>query len=63
MNNLQLDSDNIDAVYPLEYITIAAKSGDAEAVKELKQRLIDRANYKTKQKMNQQLKTELAILQ
>ena len=63
MNNLQLDSDNIDAVYPLEYITIAAKSGDAEAAKELKQRLIDRANYKTKQKMNQQLKTELAILQ
>lgn len=62
MNNLQLDSDDIDAVYPLEYITIAAESGDAEAVKELKQRLIDRANYKTKQKMNQQLKTELAIL-
>ena len=62
MNNLQLDSDNIDAVYPLKYITIAAESGDAEAVRELKQRLIDRANYKTKQKMNQQLKTELAIL-
>ena len=62
MNNLQLDSDDIDAVYPLEYITIAAESGDAEAVRELKQRLIDRANYKTKQKMNQQLKTELAIL-
>lgn len=61
MNNLQLDSDDIDAVYPLEYITIAAESGDAEAVRELKQRLIDRANYKTKQKMNQQLKTELAI--
>ena len=52
MNNLQLDSDDIDAVYPLEYITIAAESGDAEAVKELKQRLIDRANYKTKQKKN-----------
>ena len=62
MNNLQLDSDDIDAVYPLEYITIAAESGDAGAVRELKQRLIDRANYKTKQKMNQQLKTELAIL-
>ena len=61
MNNLQLDSDDIDAVYPLEYITIAAESGDAEAVRELKQRLIDRANYKTKQEMNQQLKTELAI--
>ena len=62
MNNLQLDSDDIDAVYPLEYITIAAESGDAEAVKELKQRLIDRANYKAKQKINQQLKAELAIL-
>ena len=62
MNNLQLDSNDIDAVYPLEYITIAAESGDAEAVRELKQRLIDRANYKAKQKMNQQLKTELAIL-
>ena len=61
MNNLQLDSDDIDTVYPLEYITIAAESGDAEAVRELKQRLIDRANYKTKQEMNQQLKTELAI--
>lgn len=49
MNKSQLDSDDIDVIYPLEYITAAASSGDAEATKELKQRLIDRANYKAKQ--------------
>lgn len=49
MKKVQLDSDDIDAIYPLEYITAAAKSGDSEAQKELEQRLIDRANYKKKQ--------------
>jgi len=59
MNKLQLDSDDIDAIYPLEYITIAANSGDAEAAKELKQRLIDRANYKTTQVIKQQSNARL----
>ena len=56
MNKLQLDSDDIDVIYPLEYITAAAKSGDTEAQKELKQRLIDRASYKKKQDDRKNLK-------
>jgi hypothetical protein len=54
MNKLQLDSDNIDIIYPLEYITAAAESGDVDAKKELAQRLIDRAKYKAKQATNKQ---------
>jgi hypothetical protein len=46
MDTPKLDSNDIDEIYPLLYVTAAAKKGDLVAKKELAQRLIDREKFK-----------------